>query len=215
MKIYIVRHGETEANKNGLLQGWSDTPLSDLGVKLAEYTGEGLKDIKFDAVFSSPLKRAYDTAQIIMNKNNFNNINIQTDNRLKELSMGDWEGKCIKGEKAELPLNKIKLFFENPFLLEAFPNGEDARMVCKRTQDFLNDLVTNHNYENVLIATHGFATRAILNFMYEDKENFWQGNVPLNCSVNIIEYKNGDFNFLEKDKIYYSKDIVIDRYKIK
>jgi broad specificity phosphatase PhoE len=58
MKIYVIRHGETGANKEGRLQGWLDEPLNDLGIKLAVETGEALKGIKFAAAFSSPLIRA-------------------------------------------------------------------------------------------------------------------------------------------------------------
>lgn len=214
MKIYVVRHGETEANKKGLLQGWCDTDLSELGVDLAVKTGIGLKDVKFDVVYSSPLKRAHDTAKIILSKNNNPNVEIKIDDRIKEISMGDWEGKCIKGPKSVLPKEKVQEFFNNPFCLERFPNGESAKIVCERTQNFLHELVTTKNYDNVLIATHGFALRAMLNCIYDDPKDFWQGHVPYNCAVNIIEYKDGKFNFIAKDKIYYDKDEIVDRYKI-
>ena len=60
MRIYIVRHGETEANKQGYVQGWTDVPLNENGRILAELTGRGMKDIRFDHCFSSPLTRAKD-----------------------------------------------------------------------------------------------------------------------------------------------------------
>ena len=214
MKIYIVRHGETLANKDGLLQGWIDTPLSPLGVSLAEETGEGLKDVKFDAAFSSPLKRAVDTAKIVLSKNNYKDTPIYTDERIKEVHLGDWEGKKFKGEGATIPQDEVNQFFTNPFKLGRVPGGEKATEVCERAQSFIKELSTK-NYDNVLIATHGFALRAMLNFVYENKEDFWQGHVPYNCSVSILEYKNNKFTLLESDKIYYDNSEIHDRYSIK
>ena len=212
MKIYIVRHGETEGNKQGLFQGWLDTPLSELGIKLAEITGDGLKDVKFDKVYASPLKRAYDTAKIIISKNNYP-CNIIKEEKIKEVNMGTWEGQPFKGPKCKLNIDDVKLFNSNPFKMGGFENGEKILDVCKRTQDFLKEIATEDDI-NVLVATHGLALRAMLNFLYEDKQNFWQGRVPYNCCVNIVEFKNNQFKLLEKDKIYYSNDLVVDRYKL-
>ena len=66
MLIYIVRHGETNANVNGYLQGWSNDPLNENGRKLAVITGRGMRDIKFDCCISSPLIRTRETAEIIL-----------------------------------------------------------------------------------------------------------------------------------------------------
>ena len=65
MKIYIMRHGETKWNKRSKLQGQVDIPLAPEGIEQAQMTAEGMKEIPFDHIFSSPLKRAYKTAQIV------------------------------------------------------------------------------------------------------------------------------------------------------
>lgn len=211
MKIYVIRHGETDANKNGVLQGASNWPLNEDGVKLAEITGERMKDIKFDACFSSPLDRAKKTAELVL-KHSGNNIDIQFDDRLKELNMGIYEGKKFHPDELEVPLVKILLFKWNAFLCGRFKGGETAKEVCKRTQDFLKELATK-NYENVLVSTHGCATRAMLNMLYDNKFNFWQNGVPYNCAVNIIEVKDGKMKLVEKDKVYYDSKYIVDRYK--
>lgn len=82
MRIFLVRHGETDYNKEFKFQGRKDIPLNEFGLKLAVKTAEGLKWIDFDAVFSSPLQRSYVTAQTIVGDRN---LNIQTDDRLKEI----------------------------------------------------------------------------------------------------------------------------------
>ena len=214
MKIYIVRHGETLANKKGVLQGTLDTPLSELGLDLAHKTGVGLKDVHFDICFTSPLNRALNTAKIILEENNYKDTKLVEEDAIKEMNMGDWEGLPFKGDTT-IPLDQSEMFFTNPFNLKPIPNGETTKAVCERTQKFLFDLVKENKYENVLISTHGFATRAILNFMYENKEDFWQGHVPYNCAVNIIEYKDDEFKFIAQDKIFYDKDQIFDHYSIK
>lgn len=89
MKLYIIRHGETDWNKQRRLQGQSDTELNEYGIRLAQITGEALKDIRFDHIFSSPLKRAYRTAEIIRDGRT---VPIVTDDRLKEIGFGINEG---------------------------------------------------------------------------------------------------------------------------
>lgn len=211
MKIYVIRHGETDANKNSVLQGSSNWPLNEYGVKLAIISGQNMKGIKFDACFSSPLDRAKQTAQLVL-ENSGNNIEIQYDDRLKELNMGIYEGKKFKPDELEVPIMKILLFKWNAFLCGRFKEGETARELCNRTQDFLKELSTK-NYENVLVSTHGCAMRAMLNMLYENKFNFWQGRVPYNCAVNIIDVTNGQMKLIEKDKLYYDDEYIIDRYK--
>lgn len=213
MKIYVIRHGETDANKNGVLQGTSNWPLNEDGVKLAKITGQNMKGIKFDACFSSPLDRAKQTAKLVL-ENSGNNTEIQFDDRIKELDMGIYEGKSIKPNNLEVPILKILAFKFNAFLCGRFKNGETARECCKRTQDFLIEL-SKKDYENVLVSTHGCATRAMLNMLYDRKWDFWQGNVPYNCAVNIIEVKDGNIKLIEKDKIYYDSKYAVDRYKIR
>ena len=85
MKIYLMRHGETKWNKRSKLQGQVDIPLAPKGIEQAEMTSEGMKDIPFDHIFSSPLKRAYKTAQVVRRDRP---IEIVRDDRLKEMSFG-------------------------------------------------------------------------------------------------------------------------------
>ena len=212
MNIYVIRHGETDANKNHVLQGCSNWPLNDYGVKLAEITGTSMKGIKFDVCFSSPLDRAKQTAEIVLKNSGNENVEIIFDERIKELNMGIYEGKKFSPGECEVPIAKILMFKYNAFLSGRWKGGESARDLCKRTQEFLKELSTK-NYENVLVSTHGCATRAMLNMFYKNKFDFWQGRVPYNCAVNIIETKNGEMKLVEKDKLYYGDEYIVDRYK--
>lgn len=212
MEIYIIRHGETNANKEGRLQGWINEPLNDLGIKLAIETGKALQGIKFDAAFSSPLIRAKRTAELVLTNSGNTDTKIVFDNRLKEIHMGIWEGKYVKGDKAEIPIEKVKQFLENPFQSGTLPEGENALEVCARTQAFMHELINKDDFNRVLISTHGFAMRALLNPLYANSEDFWQGHIPYNCAVNIIEANNGNCSFLGPERIYYDKEETQDRY---
>ena len=214
MRIYCIRHGETEANKTNRLQGSHNWPLNEYGIKLAEITGNNMKGIKFDVCFSSPLDRAKQTAEIILKNSGNENVVIKYDERIKEINLGIYEGKKIIPNELEVPLLKILTFKYNPFLSGRFKNGETAREVCKRTQSFLKEL-SKMNYENVLVSTHGFAMRAMLNMLEKNKFNFWQGRVPYNCSVCIVDVIDGKMKLIERDKIYYDSKYLIDRFDFK
>ena len=79
MKIYLIRHGETSWNTLGRLQGRTDIELNENGIRLAKITGEKLKDVHFDLAIASPLKRAYETAGLVLGDRN---IPILTDERI-------------------------------------------------------------------------------------------------------------------------------------
>jgi len=215
MIIYIIRHGETAANKEGRFQGWTDIPLNEKGVELAEVTGRGMKGIHFDRCYSSPLIRARQTAELVLRESGNAQVPIITDDRLKEIHMGEWEGETFRIGPEKKIRPDAKEFFWNPFGFEGFPGGENAREVCGRTQEFLKELAAGagqNEDETVLIAIHGFAMRAMLNFLYDDPADFWQQHVPFNCEVNILEAAGGKLRILEKNKVYYDPEQCIDRY---
>ena len=213
MKIYIVRHGETESNKLGRLQGQIDEKLNENGILLAELTGDALKGVHFDKAYSSHLIRAKKTAEIILERSN-NTCPIEIDDRIIELNMGTYEGKSIKGDDPSVDMDMISIFMTNPLPMTGFPSGETFKGFLERTQSFLKELA-DKDYETVLVSTHGCALRAMLNFIYEDKEDFWHGHVPYNCAVNVLEVKDGNFRLIEDDSIYYDRKYIVDRYERK
>ena len=205
MRIYIVRHGETDANRIGYTQGWTDDPLNKNGEILAKITGQGIKGIHFDYCISSPLIRARETAEIIL-KESDNRIPVSFDDRIKEINFGSYEMMNIRDEK-------VTGFLKKPIIDYKFPDGESIKEVMERTQEFLKELIAKDDGKTYLVSTHGCALRAMLNFLYEDPEDYWHGHVPYNCCVNIIDAKDGEAMLISDDKIYYDREMVIDRYK--
>lgn len=206
MLIYIIRHGETDMNVKGVLQGWTDRPLNESGVALARITGEGLRGVRFDGCFSSPLLRAADTARIVLEASG-NPLPIQYDERLREIGFGVAEGhpRSELGEQG-------RLFFEDTFRYTPFPGGETIRQVCARTQSFLQELLDRDDGKTYLVSTHGCSLRAMLNFLYEDPADFWHVRVPYNCSVSVVEGRGGSARLVGDDLIYYDRSLIVDRY---
>lgn len=211
MLIYIVRHGETDSNVHGLFQGWSEDPLNENGVLLAEISGRNMRGIHFDCCISSPLQRAAKTAEIIL-KESGNPIPVTYDDRLKEINMGDWEHKSADYSMHEVDKRQLELFFNDTFQFSGCPNGENVYQVMQRTQAFLKELTEQDDGKSYLISTHAFALRAMLNYLYEDPSDFWHGRVPYNCCVNVIEVKNGKVSLVDEDKVFYDPEFIVNRY---
>ena len=208
MLLYIIRHGETDYNAKGVLQGHMDAPLNESGRSLAAIVGRAMKGIHFDRCISSPLKRASETAEIVLRESE-NDIPVETDRRIIEICIGDYEGHILSelGETG-------KIFYADPFRFPGFPGGERIQDVCERTQKFLRELVSQDDDKTYLIAMHGCALRAMLNPLYDHPEDFWHGRVPYNCTVSIVEAHNGNMKLIADDKLYYDPDMVIDRYEL-
>ena len=212
MKLYFIRHGETVWNTQAKLQGKSDIPLNEKGVALARVTGEALADAPFAAIYSSPLKRALQTAQLVVGDRD---VPIVTDRRLEEIGFGIWGGLSCHKDHYEIPSDSFQDFFLDPFGYQPPAQGETVRHVCGRTADFLEELIRKMGKEesNVLISCHGCTLRALMNYFYQDyTAGFWRGHVPPNCSVSIVEVKEKGFSILAEDKIFYDKDRMGDYY---
>lgn len=215
MLIYVVRHGETNGNLKGVLQGWTDEPLNEKGKELAVKTGQALSNVRFDCAYSSPLSRAYETAEIILRLNKESSGCIQVDDRLKEMYFGDWEGLGITKQNFSVPSKTFNQFYTDPFSFENSATGESIFQVCKRTGDFYRELIHNTDLfdKTILVSTHGFALRAMLQQVYEDKADFWHGKIPENCAVNIIEVHNGIGKLIGDDLLFYDPNLCVNPYK--
>ena len=89
MRLYMVRHGETDWNKAKKVQGRADIPLNAYGRELSEKTAEGLRGISFDLAYTSPLSRAKETAQIVLQGRK---IPLIEEPQIQEICFGDYEG---------------------------------------------------------------------------------------------------------------------------
>ncbi|MBP3470377.1 MAG: histidine phosphatase family protein [Lachnospiraceae bacterium] len=201
MYLYIIRHGITAWNKAKRMQGQTDIPLAEEGIELAVRTGKGMADVPIDLVISSPLSRAVETAECVIRGRN---IPMITDERIQEISFGEWEGECVQ-DSQRLPEGYMEQFFHDPLHLPQAPGGETFLQVRERTGAFLDEIRTKTEYQDktLLISTHGAAGRCLLSHFFEDGDvNIWRTGVPANCSVSIVEIKDGVGKVLEMDKIF-------------
>lgn len=200
MELYIIRHGETDWNKEKRLQGRSDTELNEYGIELAMITSLALKDIHFDYIYSSPLKRAYKTAEIIRRDRD---VEIKTDDRLLEIAFGVMEGVPMKDRP-----ESFQKFFTAPAEYEAPEGGESYEELVERTKEFIEDVVVpaSYNCERMLIVAHGALNKALmLNLNHDEIKNFWEGIFQRNCCVNIFEINGKDYKMLQNGLIFYEE----------
>ena len=205
MKLYLIRHGETDLNKQRILQGQSDFDLNDYGRELAEKTRDGLKDVAFDVVFTSPLKRAKETAEIIVRGRAPQPLFIE-DRRIQEISFGEFEGLCCGKEHYNIPDKDFNYFFQAPDKYRVPKGGESFEEVIARTGEFLKEITGRQEYadKTVLVSTHGCALKALLaNIRPTPLSEFWGQGVHKNCAVTIVEAEEGKFTVVEEGKLYY------------
>ncbi len=203
MRLYIIRHGETAWNTQLRLQGQTDIELNENGRMLARKTAQAMKDIPFDLVISSPLKRARETASLVLGGRD---IPIREEERIREISFGDMEGRRISKEEREDEHSEFYRFFHDPENYVPAPHGESILSLCRRTASFLDELrnETDLSEKTILISTHGAASRALLAAIrHTPLCDFWAGGVPKNCAVTIVDLKHGEWKIKEQDVIFY------------
>lgn len=203
MRLYIIRHGETAWNTQLRLQGQTDIELNENGRLLAKKTAQAMRGIPFDLVLTSPLSRAKETALLVLDGRN---IPVIEDTRIREISFGDMEGERISKEERQDPNSRFYRFFHDPGHYIAAAHGESIQSLCERTADFLAELKEKKEWQDktILISTHGAASRALLCAVKNTPLcDFWQGGVPKNCAVTIIDLEEGMWKIKEQDVIYY------------
>lgn len=150
MKIYLVRHGQTEANYEGRMQGKSDQySLTEAGVRNTKKLRERLKDKPIDLCITSPLKRTWETAIILVG----DRVYIEEDSRLIERDLGEFEGKS----RTEYDAKK----YWNYELNSGDRGVEKVRDIILRSEDFLKELKEKCPDGNILIVSHGAVIRAL------------------------------------------------------
>ena len=154
--LYIVRHGETQWNKEKIVQGHTDIPLNDTGKEQAQAQSEHLKHIHFDAVYASDLIRAKQTAEILLRERK---LAIITTQMLRERNFGDYEGKPMDNKHKEL-CELLALYTSHNDFNTAHVETND--LIIGRVFTFLREVSLAHGGKNVLIASHGGVLRQVL-----------------------------------------------------
>lgn len=183
-KIYFARHGETDWNKDGRYQGWTDISLSETGRKQAACLAKRFEEIPIDAVYSSSLRRAYDTAKIVAERKN---LPVIIEDSFKEINFGEWEGHTAPELEEKFGEHYIK-FFHEPYE-HTFPGDGSFQNVTKRIARGLISVLEKYRDRNVLIISHGGIIRLAIIYLMEMDGSFYRKLWIDNTGVSIIEWK--------------------------
>lgn len=173
MKIYTIRHGYTNMNKELLYNGQIDEDINEEGIKSAEKVRENIRNIKFDIIYCSPMIRAKHTCEII----NSNNVPVVFDDRLKERTLGKLDGKGFNEDGI------TRKEFLNYFYKTNIENFEEVPIFFERVQSLIDE-IKKEKYDKVLIVAHGYVLHAIHYYFNEIPKN---GDLsvfkPANCEI--------------------------------
>ena len=191
LTFYLVRHGRTLWNEQGLLQGFGNSDLTELGIQGAKQTGVALQHIPFVAAYSSCLQRTIDTAQYILGKRD---VPLFQHKGLNEQYFGSWEG---------LPVEKLRSLEEFNQMLKDAANykaqsngGETFEQLAKRAMKALQDIIQVHEQGNILIVSHGHTLRLLLALLagtgWQEHRDEGKSQSLLNCAINIVHYEQSN-----------------------
>lgn len=189
LQLYIVRHGQTEWNKEGRLQGRQNSQLTSEGVLNAEKLGNRLRTIKFESVYVSPSGRAVQTLEA-MNVSLDTPVHILDD--LNEISFGDWEGKA---EHEIERMDVFETFWSNPSQYDPQSNqGEELIAFTSRISKVIHQIIQSNEHGKVLIVTHGMVIQAILREVRQvNLSELWFDDEIEGTSLSIIEFSTQGF----------------------
>lgn len=181
--LYIIRHGRTDWNVEYKLQGRTDIPLNDEGREMARKAAEQLSDVNIDICYSSPLKRAYETAQILLQSRE---VPIIIDSRLSEMCFGAYEGGERVIEDENCPIASL---FTDPVNYKAVEGAESFEELFKRTGEFLEEKIYPdlEKGKDILIVGHGAMNCSIVSRVRGyDLAHFWDGMTDNCMPVRLI-----------------------------
>ena len=156
--LFIIRHGETEYNKIGRMQGRGiDQPLNEKGRKQAEATARYLEEFGLDLAVSSSLKRSIETAKVIADEFD---VNLLSYKELDEIDFGVFEGEFSKDVQAELDV--IHERWQGGEVHLALDGGESPSQALERVRKRMASIIEEHTGKNILVVLHGRLIRILL-----------------------------------------------------
>ena len=181
--LYLMRHGQTLFNVRRKIQGWCDSPLTEVGIDQAKAAGEVLKDISFDHYYCSTAERCSDTLELVMGED------IKPYGRLKGLKeryFGPFEGES---EDLNPPFESYDAVF-------SLFGGETKQEVTERMVKTITEVMEKDDHQSVLVVSHAGASMAFLS-AWADCDKALNGARFGNCNILHFAYENGKFVFIE------------------
>ncbi len=183
-KLFLVRHGESEWNKLKKVQGQKDIPLTEKGIEQAKLIGKRLINEGIEKIYTSDLKRAYDTARII---GKMLNIEVIPSKELREINFGIWEGLTSDIIKSKFS-KEHELWLKNPEMLKV-EGAESILDLQLRAMNEINKIIRDENIDNVLIVSHSATLKTIILGLLNMDIGYFKNMTLNNVSLSIIEFR--------------------------
>ncbi|AAU37779.1 MULTISPECIES: histidine phosphatase family protein [Basfia] len=191
LRLYLIRHGRTVWNEQGLMQGWGNSALTEQGVKGAQLTGQALAEVPFIAAYSSCLQRTIDTANYILGERSvplFQHIG------LNEQFFGSWEGTNVETIRQTAEFQQM---VNDPKNYQASSNGgETWQQVAERAMKAMQDIIDVHHRGDILIVSHGHTLRLLLALFagatWQNHREQGKSVAMLNTAINMVRYVQHD-----------------------
>ena len=197
LKLYIVRHGETEWNVIKRFQGQLNTPLTEKGIKKLKETGKKLENVLFDEVYTSELGRTVASAEIILNENRgYKNKKreLQKLAELNEVYFGVWQGLTYEEVFLKYPEEGNNYFYNVKNYNAENVEAEKLEDALERFLKGINKILDSHESGNILVVTHGTVFEMFMNYVannsiFDIDERTLMGN----GDYKVFSYKDGKF----------------------
>jgi len=200
--LYLTRHGETEWNKLGRMQGQKDPSLTEKGKLQAQWLGDRLNDIDLDIIISSSSGRAVQTAEIIKGDRN---IEMVLNDNLKEISLGEWEGKY----HIEIEINHPDQFnnmWNYPHLYKPI-GGETFVQLLSRVSSEIESIISANENKTILIVTHAVVLKTLIAYFEgRDIKDLWNGVFMKSTCLTMIEINENKRKIVLKGDVSHYQD---------
>ena len=186
-KLMVARHGETEWNVEKIFRGRADVNLDEVGIRQAELLGRYLGNWKLEVIYSSPVKRALDTANIIAR---YQKIGVHVAEGLIDFDYGEWQSLPEQEVKRLYPVI-LDEWHNNPHKVR-MPGGESLEDVRKRAVEVVNGILSRHQ-RNVLLVSHRVVIKVLICYLLGlDNSHFWNINQDVG-GITTFDYADGRF----------------------
>ncbi|MDI6704107.1 MAG: histidine phosphatase family protein [bacterium] len=203
MELILIRHAESNWNKTCRVQGTRDPHLSEIGRRQGELIAQRFNNERLDIIYASPLKRAYQTAEILAKKKN---VRLILEERLKEINLGEWQGKTLKEINRRYG-DMLNRWYEKPEDVN-LPGGERLLEFKDRVVNVFTEIKRRYFSRRVVVVTHGGVISIYLvHLLGMNPNRVWRIALK-NASISIIKFYGEVFNLaLFNDTCHLSRDI--------
>jgi len=185
-RMFLVRHGRTVWNKEQIFRGTYDIPLDEVGKQEARLVGEWLQQEEIEAVYSSPLSRARETAKAIAL---LHGLEVTVVDELTDLDFGQWQGMSLREVRNQYP-DPYRTWDEEPHRL-VFPGGEGLDAVRSRVLEATSHIVASHPEGTVVLVSHRVVLKVLICALLGlDNSHFWHIGQDT-AAINRFDFKNG------------------------